>query len=264
MHIWSCCPSSQICHCACSHWGISGPRCIQTLRKRASTSTEVVMRAYKCSFLSGPAQFVWGLDLQSQKKNKVRKTPTCYMNRMNHMSMRPVLLGVPFHLPNKRYLRASQFSSKTSLPKAKDLKWRGDFRSKVLNPQASETLLGPTILTTGGAGGLTVRLKTYSGAVAWVSDFWCYDFSTLKTLPSRKRQLIKGLKRVQYNSSRQFRCNLLTSSSSPDFQNPNSDAKSPSGSRSHTVQWRGTREWCCYRTRRQQNGWHRDVDPGPS
>ena len=38
--------------------------------------------------------------------------------------------------------------------------------SEKLKPQASETLLGPTRRTTGGAGGLTVKLKTYWGAVA--------------------------------------------------------------------------------------------------
>ena len=36
-----------------------------------------------------------------------------------------------------------------------------------LKAQASDTALGPTMRTTGGAGGLTVRAKTYWGASAW-------------------------------------------------------------------------------------------------
>lgn len=95
------------------------------------------------------------------------------------MNMGPVLLGVPFHLPFVGWSTLKNttfFLPKQSLPKAEaqfqhsnvlfPLVTAADFSSKVLNPQASETLLGPTIMTTGGAGGLTVRLKTYSGAVA--------------------------------------------------------------------------------------------------
>lgn len=114
--------------------------------------------------------------------------------------MGPVLLGVPFHLPFVGWSTLKNttfFLPKQSLPKAEaqfqhsnvlfPLVTAADFSSKVLNPQASETLLGPTIMTTGGAGGLTVRLKTYSGAVAWVSDFWCYYFSTRKTYRLSKK-----------------------------------------------------------------------------